>query len=91
MQARGKNRRFVWLGIPSFFKQVEQASSRQHLLQQNNQLEGPFLALLHRLSNQQAHEPQPIMKDVPMLVEDAEEVEGVAKELVQEAIEEAEQ
>jgi hypothetical protein len=40
----GKNRHFVCVSVPEFSKLVEQASSRQHLFLQNNQLEVTYLA-----------------------------------------------
>ncbi len=49
----------------------------------NNQVEGTFLALLNWLSNQQAPEPEAnMMKDVPIIVEEAEVEEGAAEDLV---------
>jgi hypothetical protein len=77
--------------VPRFSKPVEQASSHHHLLLQNNQLDGTYLALLHCLSNQHAPEPEPIMmEDVPMLVVEIEEIEGEAVELVPVVVEEVE-
>jgi hypothetical protein len=56
----------------------------------SNQLEGTYLALLNHLSNnQQLPEPEPVMmEDVPMVEDEAEEVEGEAEEVVEEVIEE---
>ncbi len=89
MQAGGKNRLFLCIGFPRFSKPIEQASSRQCLVLQNNQLDGTYLALLHHLSNHQAPEPEPIMmEDVHILVEDAEVEVGEEEEVVEEVIEE---
>jgi hypothetical protein len=92
LQAGGKNRLFLCVDVPRFSKPIEQASSRQHLSLQNNQLDETYLLLLCHLSNQHAPEPEPIMmENVPMLVEEVEEGEAEAEEVVEEVIEEAEQ
>jgi hypothetical protein len=52
----------------------------------NNQLEGTYLAILNRLSNQQAPVPEPVMmEEEPMVVEDADEEAVEAEEIVEEA------
>ncbi len=73
-----------------FHSPREQAKSRQHLTVANNQLDGPYLAILNCLSNWKAPGPD-LIEDATMLVEDAAEgeeeaeVEDVAEGLVEAA------
>jgi hypothetical protein len=87
--SRRQKQTLFCIGVPRFSKAIQQASSRQRLSLQSNQLDGTYLALLHYLSNQHAPEPEPIMmRHVPMLVEEVEEEEGEAEEVVEVLIEE---
>ena len=73
-----------------FLSPRDQANSRQHLTVANNQLEGTYLSILNRLSNQQAPVPEPVMmEDEPVLVERAEEEVVEAEELIEDVREDA--
>jgi hypothetical protein len=70
LERGGRNLSFLCINAPLFHSPREQAKSRHRINIQDNQLEGTYLAILNRLSNQQAPEPEPVMmEDEPVLVE----------------------
>jgi hypothetical protein len=79
LERGGRNLLFLCIDAPLFCSPRDQIKSRQRLNLQDNQLDGPYLAVLNQLSNRQAPEPN-LIEDPPMLVEAVEEVAVAAAE-----------
>jgi hypothetical protein len=69
----GKNLLFLCKDAPMFLSPRNQANSRQHLILQNNQLEGAYLRLLNHQIKRHHLDPEPMIDDVPMLEEEEDQ------------------
>jgi hypothetical protein len=85
MERGGKHNLFLCIGASIHKYPHDQAKSRQRINMQNNQLEGPYLALLNHLIDRQPPSPGQIVEDIPMHEEEPE-LEEVQDFLIDEPV-----